>query len=165
MGKSTKAFLILGALLVIVIGGRAIYSAMNPQSDTTLIKEALAESIKASREGRPGGVMDKLSDNITYNGTNEGGNSREIARYIKNSKPDVAVDNDEPEIHGNEATIVSPVTLTVSVMGQAMDRRIKDVTLTFKKEDDREWLIFPVKRWKLAEVEVPDSAVAGMIQQ
>jgi hypothetical protein len=164
MGKTTKMFLILGALLVLLMGGRALFYAANPQDDKTLIQKALAESIKASKEGRPGGVMDKLSVNIKYNNENVGSADRDIARYIRSSKPDIELENTIPVVTGDEATIVSPVNLKVALLGQSVSRRLNEVTLVFRKEADRDFLVFPTTRWKLAEVRVPEASVAGLIQ-
>ena len=164
MGKSTKAFMFVGLGLVILVGGKVIQSATRHEDDKTLIQRALAESIQASKEGRPGGVMDKLSDNLKFNGQNEGGNQNEIARYIRSSKPDVTVDNTDPVVDGDEAKIVSPVTLTLSLLGQSTSRHMKEVTIVFRKEESREWLFIPTRRWKLAEVQVPESSVADLSQ-
>jgi len=139
-------------------------SVLNPPDDRKLIQEALAESIKASKEGRPGGVMDKLSANIKYNNQDVGGNDRDIARFIRDSKPDIVVESMEPDVKGDQATIVSPVNLTMSMLGQSINRRLNEVTLVFRKEADRDFLIFPTTRWKLAEVRVPDASVAGLVQ-
>jgi hypothetical protein len=164
MGKSMKAFLMLGMLLVLLVGGKVVISTMQPPDDRKLIQDALAESIKASKDGRPGGVLDKLSVNIKYNNQDVSGNDRDIARYIRDNKPDIVVENTEPEVKGDEATIVSPVSMKLSLLGQSMERQMKDVTLIFRKEADREFLIFPTTRWKLAEVRVPDTSVAGLVQ-
>jgi len=164
MGKATKGLMFLGVLLVLLVGGRAILFVLHPQNDTALIVQALAESIKASKEGRPGGVMDKLSDNLQLNGENESGNQREIARFIRDSRPDVTVDDMTPVVTGDQATIISPVDFKVSVLGVNQDRHLKEVTIIFRKEEDRDWLIFPVKRWKLAEVHVSPSAIADLMQ-
>lgn len=159
-----KAFLALGMLLVLLLGGKVILSVMQPQDDKKLIQDALTESILASKEGRPGGVMDKLSANIKYNNQDVGGNDRDIARYIRDNKPDIVVENIDPEVKGDEATIVSPVSLKLSFLGQSVEKQLKNVTLVFRKESDREFLVFPTTRWKLAEVRVPDASVAGLIQ-
>jgi hypothetical protein len=108
--------------------------------------------------------MDKLSVNLKYNDQDVSGADRDIARYIRDSKPDIVVENPEPEIKGDEATIVSPVTMNVSLLGHSMNREFKQVTIVFRKEADREFLIFPSTRWKLAEVRVPDDSVAGLVQ-
>jgi hypothetical protein len=164
MGTTTKTLLILGTVLVLLVGGRVMITVTHPQDDKTLIQKALTESIQASKEGRPGGVMDKLSDNIKYNGQNGSGYQRDIARFIKNSKPDIQVENLDPVVSGDEATIVSPVTLTVSMLGQSMSKRVKEVTLVFKKEEDHDFLIIPSTRWKLAEVRAAEGSFADMVQ-
>lgn len=156
--------MLVGLVLVILVGGTVIRSATRREDDKTLIQQALADSIQASKEGRPGGVMDKLSDNLKFNGQNEGGNQYEIARYIRSSKPDVIVENTDPVVEGDEAKIVSPVTLTLSLLGQSTSRHMKEVTLVFRKEEATEWLVIPTRRWKLAEVQVPESSVADLAQ-
>ncbi len=162
--KKIKALLVVGAMLVLLIGGRVILSVIHPENDADLIKQALTDSIQASKEGRPGGVMDKLSDNISLNGQNEGAFQGDIAHFIKTNKPDIQVENMTPSVTGDEATIVSPVTLTLSFLGQSVSHRIKDVTLLFRKETDHDFLILPTTRWKLAEVRIPNSSLAGFGQ-
>jgi len=165
MGQTTKGFLILGAILVFLVGARTILGLIRPQSDKALIETALKESIQASKDGHPNGVLDKLSNNIQYNGTSAGGHQQEIADFIRDKKPDVVVENLDPVVTGDEATIVSPIDLKLSLLGQSMEKHVKDVTLLFKKEEDREWLIIPTHKWKLVEVHVPDASVAELIQQ
>ena len=165
MSNANKTFIGLGVLLVFLVGGKVLLSSMGQEDDKALIQKALAESIKASREGRPGGVMDKLSENITFNGQNEGGNQRDIARYIHDSKPEITVDKIEPIVSGEEATIVSPVDITLSLLTVSTTKHLKQVTLVFRKEESRDWLIIPVKRWKLAEVQVPETTVSDLATQ
>ncbi len=164
MRKTTKAFILLGAVLVLLVGVRVIMGVLRPPNDKALILQALSASIKASKEGRPGGVMDKISANIKYNGENEGGNSREIARFIRNSRPEVTVFQMNPIVTGDEATIISPIDLSVSLLGINQSRHLNEVTMVFRKEEDHDWLIIPSRRWKLAEVHVPSSSVDSLFQ-
>lgn len=165
MGKTKKTLLFLGVFLVLLIGGRVMLSMAHQESDKSLIQKALADSIKASREGRAGGVMDKLSNQLKFNGAEYGGAGRDISRFIRDSKPDITVENDDPVISGDEGTIVSPVDLKLSMLGQSLDRHLKKVTMVFRKEDARDWLVIPVRKWKLAEVEVSESAVSDLGMQ
>ena len=157
--------LIPAVAIILLIGGKFILMSANRTDDKVLVRQALLDSIKASREGRPGGVMDKLSEHIKFNGQSEAGNERDIARYIRQSKPDITVQNMDPEVSGDEAKIISPVTVSMGLLGQSMGQTLKKVTITFRREDDHEWLIFPVKRWKLAEVETTDASVADLATQ
>ena len=156
--------MILGVVIVFAVGGRVIYSVLNPPNDKTLIKTALAESIKATKEGRPGGVMDKLSINLKYNGENESGNRSEIAKFIRNSRPEVTVEQIEPVVTGDEARIVSPVDLKVGLLGVNKEAHLNEVTIVFRKEEDHEWLFIPTEKWKVAEVQVPNASVADLFQ-
>jgi hypothetical protein len=106
--------------------------------------------------------MDKLSMNVKVNDQDYSGNSRQIADFIRNSKPDVSFSVKKAIITGDEARIVSPANLKVQVFNQTMDRDISSVTLVFKREDDREYLVIPVKKWKLTEVRVDPSVVGEL---
>ncbi len=150
--------------MILLVGVRVILLIARPVDDKALIKRALADSVLASREGRPGGVMDKLSDNLKYNDQSVGGSARDIARYIRTSRPDITVENINPVVTGDEATIISPVTLKVNLLGNPLERRLKDVTIIFRKENDKDFLIIPATRWKLAEVRVSSTSVEDLIQ-
>jgi len=165
MGKTKKTLLFLGVFLVLLIGVRVMVGMTHQESDKSLIQKALAESIKASRKGRAGGVMDKLSSQLKFNGSDYGSAGRDISRFIRDSRPDITVENDDPVISGDEGTIVSPVDLKLSMLGQSLDRHLKKVTMVFRKEDARDWLVIPVRKWKLAEVEVSESAVSDLGMQ
>lgn len=154
----------LVALAAIAFGGTYVYLNFFRGSDAKLIKDALAESIKASKEGRPGSVMDLLSDKLKVN-DQDTGPRRQIAEFIKNSRPDITVKDVEPVINPTNGTakITSSVHLKVGAFGQNIDTDIPNVTLTFRREDGTQWLLFPVKQWKLSDVSVPiDSLPAGL---
>lgn len=140
-------------VLVALIGGRFIYGALTRPDDRTQVKQALADAIEASRDGRPGSVVDKLSDSLKVNG--EGGPSlRQVAEFVKNNHPRVTVANPEPTIRGDEAEIDSDVRIEISLLGErSLD--LKNVQILFRKESGRDWLIFPTTNWKLSEVRIP----------
>ncbi|MFX8820935.1 hypothetical protein ABTM55_19390, partial [Acinetobacter baumannii] len=76
-------------------------------SDENLIREAVTRSIEASREGRPGGVIDYISDRFAVNGDQPGTSA--IARFIRESKPEVTIDSYKPLVNGDQALITTPV--------------------------------------------------------
>ena len=156
-----RPILIVAAVVVVLIGVRVIMG-LNGPDDKTLVREALAESIKASKEGRPGGVMDKISNKLTVNG-DERFSSGQIIQFIKNSKPDVEVQRPEPIVIGNEARITSPVSLKVSMPGgNEINQTLDNVTLIFEKEDSMSWLIIPSKQWRLKEVTLPENFMSQL---
>lgn len=129
------------------------------KSDKELIKVALDEAILASKEGRPGGVLDFISRNFEVNGQQYG--AGDIAKTIKEMKPDVTIEKPDPTVSGDTATITSPVRLNVLTMGM----NISEVTITFARETGTKWLIFPTKKWRMVEVDVPDSVVQEVQSQ
>lgn len=156
-----RTILIVAAIVVALIAVRVVMSFNGP-SDEQLVRDALAESIKASKEGRAGGVIDYLSDKLTINGMDVGGDKRQILQYIKNSRPDITVSQPDPVVNGSEARITSPVTVKFSgPLGTGdFNQSIDNVTLVFAKEDSMKWLVIPSKQWRLTEVKLPEN-VAG----
>lgn len=155
-----KPILIVAGILILLVGIRAIM-AMGGADDKKLIREALAESIQASKEGRPGGVMDKISDKLTVN--NEQFRKGQIFDVIRDMKPDVEVLQQDPVVMGDEAQITSPVRLKLKLPignGSAFDQTIQDVTLVFAKESATEWLVIPTTKWRLKEVRLPDNVMS-----
>ena len=159
MSKATR---VLIALIIVAILGFGAFVMLGRPDDQTMIQQALAESIKASREGRPGGVMDKLSLNVKVNDEEYKGNSQQIADFIRKSRPEVSFSNTKAIITGDEARIISPAHLKAQILTQTMERDLSSVTLVFKREDDRAYLVFPVKNWKLAEVRVDPSVIGEL---
>lgn len=158
-----RAYGVLALVLLLVVGFRMVSLLTGQKDDRTLIQQALRQSLEASRKGEPGGVLDLLSSSIQVNGEDQSGNRSGIADTIRKLKPDVTVTNQNPLVTGNEATITSPMTLKASlpVLGdQAFD--LKSVTLTFKKETGHEYLVFPVKKWRLTGVTASPDALASL---
>ncbi|MEZ0326760.1 MAG: hypothetical protein ACAH95_12735 [Fimbriimonas sp.] len=162
--KLNKPLIWIIVAVIAIVGIRVAISALNAPNDQEQIQLALKESIKASKEGRPGGVMDKLSVNLKLNDLDTSGNRNQIANYIRQNQPDVTVVDPRAVITGDEAQIKSPVQLSMSLPGMKVERQLEDVTLVFRREDDRAYLIFPTKKWKLAEIHVPEESVSAFMQ-
>jgi hypothetical protein len=151
--------LVVLIVLVCLVGGRYLYGVLNPPSDAKLIQEALQEAITASKEGRPGGVLDKLSDTFKVNSQEPG--QRNVADFVKKSHPDITLSNSTPVIEGDTATITSDVAISVEFLNQKQSFNAPGVKMVFKKEDARDWLIFPGKKWHLSDVTLPENAIPG----
>jgi hypothetical protein len=148
---------ILLSLLVLTIGGRFIYGLLSHPDDKSLIQTALADAVKASREGRPGSVIDKLAENFTVNGAQPGiGN---VVQIVKNNHPEVAIQDTDPMVSGDTAQISSDVSVKVTILTQTQSFTVKDAQLLFKKEDATEWLIFPTRKWRLSAIRVPPDSI------
>lgn len=132
-------------------------------SDRQLIKEALDESVKASREGRPGGVMDYLSSSLKFNEEDTGSRS-EIADYVKRARPDIVIEDTTPTISGDTATVVSPVTVTFSLGPASQPVRIERVEITLAKETGTRFLILPAPKWRIRDVKTSQVDMAQFAQ-
>lgn len=121
-------------------------------SDKELIRQTMAEAVKAGREGRPGGVLESLSRSIRYNDMPVE-DPRAVAEFVRKSKPDVTLLNPEPTIEGSQATIVSPVTLTLRYGPVPMTQTIPDVRFVLRREVGTRWLFIPAPKWRLVSIE------------
>lgn len=156
-----NGFVIAVIVLILAWGGWRLYESVSPnEPDQVKIERALDRSIRDSKEGRPGGVLDLLSQKITINQANVGADRRQIADFIKNSKPSFDVQNKTAQIFGDEARIVSPVGLSLAPFGE---RTISEVTLIFQRESDRAYGIIPVSRWKLVDIRIEESVIGDLI--
>jgi len=157
--RSLLPWVIVGAIVALVA---AFFLTEDRRSDVELIREAFNESVEASKEGRPGGVMDLISANFRIN--DESPSRNQIADVIRRSRPDVEVVQFDPIIRGDQATVVSPVRLEASVLTQRMKFAFEDVRLTFQREPGTRWLFFPTRRWRLVQVQVPPEQLPEGLQ-
>lgn len=158
MTTAAKAGIGLIALAAVGIGWQAI--SANQVPDQILIERALEESIKASREGRPGSVLDLLSQQFKVN-DGEMMSRMDIAKAIRDYKPEVTLGSKVARVQGDAAAIVTPVTLTTPAPF-TLSFTVPEATLEFQKESGVKWLIIPEKRWRLTKVTVPESALQGL---
>lgn len=141
-------------LLVVVAGLLAfICFGGGGKSDAALIDEALQESLRAGREGRPGSVLEILSQKIEINDQpllNRG----MVANAIRDYKPNVTLDKTDLKIEGDKATMTGHAKMTASgPFPVGFD--VKNASLIFAKEQSRKWLIVPDKKWRLVDVDLP----------
>jgi hypothetical protein len=160
MNKTGKTLIGIVVVIALLFGIRVALTLSGGQDDRKLIQQSLAEAIKASREGRPGGVVELLSANLKLNETEVGANQRQITDFIRKQKPSVTVTDPTPQITGEEARIVSPVELDLGILGK---RNLSEVTLIFRKEDSTEFLLIPTRKWRLTEVRAPETAIAELM--
>lgn len=159
-----KAPAIIFGLLVLLIVGRFVYGLVAAPSDKALISQALQEAIDGSKQGRTGSLIDLISSKLQVNGMKTG--TSRIAEFVKKSKPEVILGDEEPVIAGNTAQITSDATVTVNLGGFSKSFQLHKVTLQFTKESGTDWLIFPSKKWRLTDVsfpadEIPDIDFGG----
>jgi hypothetical protein len=158
MARGGKILAVTGGVVALLLLGKLALTLLTKVDDKTLIVEAVKDGLKASKEGRPGGVLEKLSASLTVNGEGTPGAKGEIANYIKKLKPDVEFKTLEPQVFGDEARIETPATMSVNMLGMNQSIDLKNVTITLKREDTFEYLVFPKKSWRITDVRVDVSA-------
>lgn len=150
--------LILLGLALVLLVGRVGLGFLRAPDDAQLIREALAEATKAAREGRPGGVLENISQEVSLNGQSYGGsvNTREIADRIRKASPDLQLKNTNATVTGDEARVVTPASLSLGFLNARISIPFEKVTITLKKEEDRDFLIIPTHRWRVTGIEISD---------
>jgi hypothetical protein len=143
------------ALLLIGLGV-GLFAALRPVDDRILVRQALDRAIEAGKNGEPGGVLDLLSQDLQVNGATMGFDPRLVSDFVRQNRPIVEVAEAEPQFIGQEARIVSPVTIEMPVVGR---QTLPGVTLIFQKESEPLYGIFPGHKWRLTEVRSPEGLV------
>ena len=104
MTSGKKILGVTGGVVAVLVLGKIGLGFLHQPDDKTLILEAVQEAQKASREGRPGGVLDFLSvASLKVNDQDATGSRRDIADYIKKQKPDIQFKEVDPKIFGETA--------------------------------------------------------------
>lgn len=145
------AIAIGSVLLLAVLAAPFVFAP----KDKELIKQALDESVKASEEGRPGGVLDNISPSLQFN--EEGVDRSSVAQYIKLAKPDIKILDPTPTIEGDTATIISPVVVTMQFGPVQAPTRLDRVVITLAKETGRRYLVLPAPVWRVRSVKVDEA--------
>lgn len=156
---------ILAVTLGIIGGFIAIKIAigfLNQPSDKELIRDAITEAQKASREGRSGGVLEFLSKDLVVNQTEAGTSRSSIADYIKKMKPDVSFAESEPDIQGDSARLETDAKVTFAILGFSRSIDIPKTIIRFQKVESADWLIIPKKSWKITNIEVPTESLVNL---
>lgn len=146
--------IVLAAIAAVLVGFQFVGSK---ESDPQLIQRALDESLQASREGRPGSALDLLSKSFEVNGMTIL-NRAEVAKYIQQQKPDIALASTVATIEGERAFIRTDVTLSTSGLIK-FSGTIPNVELEFARESGTTLLIIPNKRWRLVKVTAPPESI------
>ncbi len=157
MTSGKKILGITGGIVALLVVGKVGLTLIRQPDDMTLIKEAILEAQKAGREGRPGGVLDFLDPNLTINDTVVTGSQRQIADKIKSLKPDIQFTKIEPIITGDNARIETPATVKIVFGPMSKDIPIENTVINLKKTEDRQWVIFPKKSWKITDIRVSEA--------
>lgn len=142
---------------VVALAALAVLFIATAPSDEELIRQAIAESTEASREGKPSEVLDYLSKSLTFNGQPVF-ERQELAKYVRLAKPDIQFGSYDPIIDGDEATVVADARVKFSFQSWNIDQSVPGVEVKLAKETGLRWLILPGARWRITDVKAPDLA-------
>ncbi|MBX3113801.1 MAG: hypothetical protein KF836_04475 [Fimbriimonadaceae bacterium] len=141
---------LLIAVPVLALIGVLVSGYVFAPNDKELIQRALDESTTAAREGKPSPVLDHLSRTFTYGG--EATSTYDISKMIHQAKPVIVILDPAPQIEGETARVVSPVSVTVNYLGLDFNDTIPEVNIELKKENGFKWLFVPEPRWRITSV-------------
>ena len=157
-----RAGLVLLGIALLLLVGRIGFGLVRPPDDQALIRQAIAEATKASREGQPGGVLDNLSAEASLNGQTAE-SPRQIADVVRRLHPDLELASEDATITGDEARVVGPAKLTLGVLNAKRTYDVAKMTVILKREEARDLLVIPTHRWRVSRVEVPEEVLGGLI--
>ena len=149
-----KLILPVVVVLVLSVLGTVLYQYFTRPSDRILIQQSLDETILAAKEGRPSPVLDGLSKNFTFG--NESPLRMDISKVVREAKPDIVVLNPEPTISGDEATIISDVSVKGDYLTMPIGSTFADVKIVFKRETSNRYLFVPWTKWRIVSVEAQE---------
>jgi len=144
--------------MVVAYGAKFLANLAFTQPDDVLIHQALTEAEQASREGRPGAVLQHLSQSFTINNDSLGG--VDIGQYVRQNHPDINVDFTEPRIEGSYAVMEAPASVRLHVLSFDQVFRVPKVKLSFHKESGHDWMGLPIPEWRLSGVDVSASTAS-----
>lgn len=163
MAETKKVVGVCFALAFVLIGAKVGLSMMNAKDDKTLINEAVQNAIKASKDGKPGGVLDFLSTKVKFNNSELSTGRGEVANFIKNSKPEFEFSNLDPQVFDTNARIETSAKMKVGVLNFQQSVDVPKVIIHLEKEEDREWLIIPHRTWRITNIEAEIDTSFGAI--
>lgn len=150
MTSKGKRILLVAVLAAAAAGGYVAFAG-SKHDDRAEIAQALQEAVKASREGRPGGVVAYLASNVVVNGQRYDVNGQ-FENFIRKYHPDITLGKLNPKIVGDDATVKSDIEF--SVLNQSLD--VPEVTFTLRREHTTKWLILPDQEWKVTGATAPE---------
>ncbi len=144
-----KALWWVGGSLVVGLVVTYLAVFLSQPTDEQLILQALDESIARSKEGRPGGIAELYWVELTQL---DGGATPTDVQNIRLAKPEVTVPARGIDMSGATPTITSPFFMKISFFGTSMDMSA-NVKIVFSPGRSTQLLIFPVKRWRVTDVQ------------
>jgi hypothetical protein len=148
-------------LALLAVAGIAFQALRSGPSDQEAITQAVEEAVRASREGQPGGVLEHLSRSLTYNDVpvSERG---ELAKFIRDSRPQVVFDSTQATIDGERAVIQTGAQIEMRLGPVPLSQRIDKVTIVLGKETGFRFLIVPTPKWRIQNIEVEGIGVSAL---
>jgi len=158
VNKNNHTLVAIAGVVVIAAGGWMLFGRKT--DDQSQIKSALENAVKASKEGRPGGVVEYLTNHIEINGVvyNVG---PQFAKFIKQYHPDITLENIEPVIHGDHATVTSDLQLSFL----AHSTKVHNVTFSLEKQTGTTWLVIPSHDWVVTGAVAPEEQYKQIISE
>jgi hypothetical protein len=147
---------------VIVIFSLIVVLNRPKESDSAQIVDALNASIQASKDGKAGGVLDKLSSAFEVN--NARIPSDKIVAFVKRLRPDISVDDPKPILKGDDAEIISTVHVEGTFMGLHPSADLKGVIINFHRETTYKWLIVPEATWHMTSIQLSPDGLSDVEQ-
>ncbi len=143
------AVVLLAALMVM---WRIATTPVPPEDEQ--IRTRLEEVRLAIEQRDVNGIMDAVSSDFDAFGYSPERLRIEIASAFRRGvKPHVRYTNPVVIVIGKEATVSMQVEVWWEDMGQVSRHEPTDIRLTLRKEPARKWLVIPIEKWRVVNVE------------
>ena len=148
MKKSSKIALLSALVAGIFLTGYLILSQDQPSDQAQII--ASLESARAAASARSvSGVMQFVSDKyVDSQGFKKGKLRFLLSQGLKGDDP-ITVEFTSPNITVNGDTATSKIHEKVRVDANSGNLSDEDITLQWRREDGRKWLVVPTKIWRI----------------
>ncbi|MCW5936653.1 MAG: hypothetical protein KIT11_05030 [Fimbriimonadaceae bacterium] len=140
-------------LVALVLVGLIAQAYLTAPNDEALVRETLRDMVAASREGRSNPVLDGLARSFTLNGSPIE-DKREVARFIRASRPQIEFESVNPQVAGDRAMVVSAVSVRADTGPFPIQQRFPQVTVSFEKTTGTRYFVLPFAKWRVTDVSI-----------
>ncbi len=162
MQNKGKWAIAVGIIAILLLGVRMVM--FSGVSDHELIRQTIDEALAAGRDGRPGGVLEQLSQTFQFN-DEAAWDKRQLAQVIRTSRPEITLYNREPVIRDDTATVVTRARVRGQALGMPINFDIPSVTIQLRRGTQMRYWIVPMKKWRIVSISAPGFSGAEFLPQ
>lgn len=154
MKKSTWIAISGAGVLLMVLLAMWLAAAKPVVSEEQQVRTRLVEIQTAVEQRNLNALMDAVSPDFDAFGYSRDRLRIELASALRRGiKPHVRFSQPVVSIVGKEATVNVRVEIWWEDMGTVSHHEPTDIQVYLRKEPDRAWLVIPIEKWRVVDVE------------